>query len=256
MSSTRPWLRPAAVSAHTTIRLFCCAHAGGGAAAFNGWPQALPTACGVVRVQLPGREDNRQCPPARSVGTVIPRLVGDVAPLLDRPFALYGHSMGAIVMFELARALRRGGHPPPMALFVSGRRAPRLPLSHPPLYSLPDDALAEQMRRMGAPMPQLFDTARWREHYLPTIRADLELSDLYRYRQEEPLACPIHVFGGAGDHVVMPSEWHAWGEETKGSFNATTLPGGHFFDRGGQAELLQIIGEALVRTMPQPALID
>jgi medium-chain acyl-[acyl-carrier-protein] hydrolase len=247
------WLRPATASTQAALRLFCCAHAGGGAAAFNGWSQALPQRFEVIRVQLPGREDNLQGPPARSIDAITPRLVRDVMPLLDRPFAFYGHSMGAIVMFELARALRRAARPLPLVLFVSGRRAPRLPLSHQPLYPLHDDALVEQMRLMGTPMPQLLGKARWRERYLPTIRADLEVSDRYRYHIEPPLECSIQGFGGTADPIVKPWEWQAWRDETSGGFKAQALSGRHFFDRCGQQALLQEIGGVLKRAASPPA---
>jgi medium-chain acyl-[acyl-carrier-protein] hydrolase len=245
------WLRPANPAPGAVLRLFCCAHAGGGAAAFNAWPRLLPPEYEVIKVQLPGREDNWQRPAARAIGELVPHLCAEVAPLLDRPFAFYGHSMGAIVMFDLARELRRQGRALPLVLFVSGRRAPQLPLSHVPLFSLPDDELIAQMHVMGASALHLFDKPRWREHFFPTMRADLEVSDTYRYQPEPPLACPIHAFGGADDATVKPWEWREWGEQTGAEFSGRVLSGSHFFDKAGQAVLLQHIAEALARHVRQ-----
>lgn len=248
-STPSSWLRPRQPSPASLMRLFCCAHAGGGAAAFNSWARFLGV-CEVIKVQLPGREDNWERPPARTVSELLPGLLLHLASLLDRPFAFYGHSMGAIVMFELTRELRRRGFGLPLVLFVSGRRAPQLPLSHVPLFSLSDDALLEQVRGMGAASLEMFGKARWRERFFPTLRADLEVSDRYSYRAELPLACPIHAFGGADDSTVKPHEWQAWGQQTSAGYVGRMLSGRHFFDKEGQSTLLRHIGDALSRLAP------
>jgi medium-chain acyl-[acyl-carrier-protein] hydrolase len=246
------WLRPRVPSTASDIdgRLVCCAHAGGGATAFNGWARRLPPGFAVIKVQLPGREDNWECAPIRSIHALVARLASQAIPLLDRPLALYGHSMGAIVMFELAREFRRRGHPLPACLFVSGRRAPQLPLSHPALFSLSDEDLIARMRSMGAANPELFDKPRWRDHFFPAIRADLQISDLYEYYREPPLECPIYAFGGHDDSTVKHWEWQAWREQTSAGFAGQALSGRHFFDKDGQAALLHAVGSILMSLLP------
>jgi len=124
------------------MRIVCFPHAGAGASSFNGWFRHLPDDIELVRVQLPGREDNNERPAFTRMEDLIPELYGQVLPLLDRPLAIYGHSMGALVAFELTRALRRNNCPAPVALLVSGRRAAHKPLRRVLLHVLPEADLS------------------------------------------------------------------------------------------------------------------
>lgn len=253
---SRSWLRPRIPDTDALLHLVCFPHAGGGAGFFNGLSRQLIGGCAVVRVQLPGREDNREQPPAREVGELIPPLLKQLRPLLNTPMAFYGHSMGAIVAFELVRELRRCRLPLPVLFFVSGRRAPQLPLSHRPLFSLPDDELMEQLRIMGASSLEVFERPKWREYFLPTLRADLEVSDLYQYDDEAPLPCPIFAFGGVHDETVKPWEWRAWRRQSSAEFVAQALSGRHFFDRDGQQELIRVINTSVSVFLSRPETLS
>lgn len=245
------WLRRAAGDADPAVRLLCFPHAGGGASSFNGWRRALPDWIELVKAQLPGREDRKDIPPHTRIDDLISELFPHVEVLLDRPLALYGHSMGALVAFELARELRRRGHEL-LALFISGRRAPHRPL--PPLsamHDLPDHELVDRLRSLGGMMPELLNNRRWRDHFLPTIRADLRLSDVYSHQEEPGLACPLHAFLGSHDNLVVREDWEKWEKVAAGEFTRCLLPGGHFFAREAQVELITrltaIIEDALAR---------
>ncbi|MDQ3802673.1 MAG: alpha/beta fold hydrolase [Acidobacteriota bacterium] len=237
LTDSSVWLRRAA-AAEPAVRLLCFPHAGGGASSFNGWRLALPDWVELVKAQLPGREDRRDSPPHTRVEGLLPELFPHVETLLDRPLALYGHSMGALVAFEVARELRRRGHTP-LALFVSGRRAPHRPL--PPfhaMHDLPEQALVERVLSLGGMLPEVLGNRRWRDHYLPTIRADLRLSDVYTYRPEPGIECPLHAFLGRDDNLVVREDWERWEEVAAGEFTRDLLPGGHFFSREAQVELI------------------
>lgn len=243
-ASTGMWLKRSAGSPTPWARLFCFPHAGGGASSFNGWRRWFPAGIELAAIQLPGREDRQAEAPVTNLGALTAALLSQVAPLTGLPFLFYGHSLGAIVAFDLARAMRRHGLPMPCALFASGRRAPQLPLSHPAHGLGGDDEFADYLRLMGA-MPQaILDRPHWRDRLFPTIRADLNMSDLYDYRDESPLDCPIHFFAGCDDPLVSATEWQAWAAQTAAGFRLRELPGGHFF---ASAEQSVIAGEALSR---------
>jgi len=243
-----PWLR-ATQTADPAVRLLCFAHAGAGASSFNGWPRLLPPEVQLVKAQLPGREDNLARPALRQIGPLVDELLPQVVGLCDRPFAVYGHSMGALVAFEVTRALRRCGRGLPVALFVSGRRAPHKPLRLPRLHSLSDEALVAHLRGMGGTASELLDRPRWRAHYLPTMRADLELSDMYACAQEPPLDCPLYAFLGDADREMHREDWEAWSEQAAAGFERQLLPGGHILGADAQARLVRRIGTILVHSM-------
>jgi medium-chain acyl-[acyl-carrier-protein] hydrolase len=238
------WVKRRAGSVTPWARLFCFPHAGGGASSFNGWRKLLPAGVELAAIQLPGREDREAELPVTDIGDLITALLPHIEPLTGLPFLFYGHSLGAIVAFDLLREMRRHGFPPPLALMVSGRRAPQSSLSHEAYGLAPDGEFADYLRLMGATPEPVLQRTHWRERLFPTIRADLNMSDLYEYAQEPPLDCPIHCFPGLDDPLVSAAEWHGWAAQTAAGFTLTELPGGHFF---GAAEQAAIAGEAVLQ---------
>jgi medium-chain acyl-[acyl-carrier-protein] hydrolase len=219
----------------------CFGHAGGGASSFNAWRRVLPGWIELVKVQLPGREDRHECVPYAHIEDLLPWLYPHIEAVCDLPIALYGHSMGAILAFEVARAMRRHGHEP-LLLAISGRRAPHRHLRPEQLmHHLPEPALVDRLLSLGGFPPPLLRNPRWRDHYLPTIRADLSVSDEYSYRAEPKLRCPLYAFLGAHDNLVIRQDWEAWDEMTSAEFARYLLPGGHFFAKEGQAELISTL---------------
>ena len=243
-ASTGGWLKRSAGSPTPWGRLFCFPHAGGGASSFNGWRRWFPAGIELAAIQLPGREDRQAEAPVTDLGALTAALLPHVAPLTGLPFLFYGHSLGAIVAFELLREMRRQGLAMPCALFASGRRAPQLPLSHPAHGLGGDDEFADYLRLMGATPQAILDRPHWRERLFPTIRADLNMSDLYEYRDEPPLDCPVHFFAGRDDPLVSEAEWRGWAAQTTAGFRLSELPGGHFL---ASTEQSVIAGEALSR---------
>jgi medium-chain acyl-[acyl-carrier-protein] hydrolase len=238
------WVKRSASAATPWARLFCFPHAGGGASSFNGWRKLLPAGIELAAIQLPGREDRQAETPVTDIGDLIAALLPHMEPLTGLPFLLYGHSLGAIVAFDLLREMRRHRLPMPCALLVSGRRAPQLPLSHKAHGLGPDEELADYLRLMGATPGEILDRPHWRDRLFPTIRADLNISDLYEYAGEPPFDCPIHCFAGRDDPLVSHEECRAWAAQTAAGFALTELSGGHFFAASEQAV---IDGEAVSR---------
>jgi medium-chain acyl-[acyl-carrier-protein] hydrolase len=230
------------------INLFCFPHAGSGAAAYRPWLTAMPPEIEMRILQLPGREARLREQPFTRMDALLEVLSPAIELHLNRPYILFGHSMGALIAFELARALRQRGVPAPLALVVSGRRAPQLPDPEPPLHPLADGAFVGAMVRRynGIPRVILEDIDLLRL-FLPTLRADLELIETCQYRDEAPLAYPIIAMGGETDGRATVSDLSAWQVQTNHPLSVHQFPGGHFYL---QAERDALIAAMLAGVQP------
>ncbi len=239
------WISPNRGVSQNKPQLFCFPHAGGGGSAYRPWQAALAEVATVLPVFLPGREHrireqlfDQLCPLAKAAAEAI-------APHIGGKFALFGHSMGAFVAFEVARSLRRIGI---MAcgLWVAAAPAPQLPLRLPPLHNLPDGEMIERLEARYGDLPAEVKASReMMSAITPVIRADLRTVETYHYEPELPLDCPIHVLGGAEDTTVSMAELAAWRLQTGGAFTCRTLPGGHFFLENSQREVLALVARQL-----------
>jgi medium-chain acyl-[acyl-carrier-protein] hydrolase len=244
MSATppvEPWIAYHPPRTGVRLRLFCFHYAGAGASVFRGWPDAFPPEIGIYPVQLPGRERRFREPPFTDMESLIAALTPALANYFDLPFAFFGHSMGALISFELARQLRRVGGPAPSHLFVSGRRAPQLPSPMPPLHDLPQNELMERLRELEGIPSEFAEHEELMDCLLPIIRADFTLCETYRYAKEEPLDCPLTVFGGADDAHVNPTELAAWAQHTRRPYKLLVLPGNHFFLHEQRQQLINAV---------------
>lgn len=224
-------------STDPALRLFCFSYAGGGASVFRSWSDHLPESVEVCSIQLPGRESRVGEPSYRRLRPLVRELHAVIMPLLDRPFALFGHSMGALVAFELARQLRRMGSPQPERLLLAAFRAPQLPNPNIRIYHLPDEVLKTVLAKEGTPQDVLDNDELMRE-LLPTLRADFELCDTYEYTAEAPLPVPMSIFGGLNDVRVGRADLEQWKVQADNEFSLSMLPGSHFFIHGSQDLLL------------------
>ncbi|MFJ2868426.1 thioesterase II family protein [Kitasatospora sp. NPDC087314] len=238
----RPAPRPDA-----RLRLICFAYAGGGSSAFAEWPRALPADVEVCAVRLPGRESRIFQPAYRDVDELVPVLTEVLAEHCEAPFVLFGHSMGALIAFALARRLRAEGRPAPEHLVVSGRRAPQLVHNRPLIHHLPDGQFVERLRELGGTPEELLADARAMRLVLPGLRADFQLNDTYRHRPEEPLPVPVTAFGGRADPHVDPEGVAAWARQSTGRFTMRMFDGGHFFLHSARQEVLRELGRLLRR---------
>jgi medium-chain acyl-[acyl-carrier-protein] hydrolase len=170
-----------------------------------------------------------------------------LAPYLDKPFSFFGHSMGAIIAFEVSRRLRAVSLAGPLDLFVSGSRAPQLPDKAPPTYDLPEPAFIEELRQLNGTPQEVLEHPELMQVLIPLLRADFELVQTYVYSEKPPLACTITVFGGTEDKQVTPEGLEGWRAQTNSGFSLHMLPGDHFFLLTATQALLRIISETLRR---------
>ena len=227
------------------VRLFCLPYAGGGASIFRHWGRQLPWEVEVCPLFLPGREHRLREPACTRLTPLIETLTGALQPALDVPFVIFGHSMGALIGFELARSLRRNGLPMPALLCVAAFRAPHLPARRAPAYNLPDAELIDLLRRLGGTPQAVLQHAELMQVVLPVLRADFELCETYRYQAESPLECPIAVFGGEQDTQINVQELQAWQVHTRLPLRLSMFPGDHFFLHSQQDLLLQMLTQQL-----------
>jgi medium-chain acyl-[acyl-carrier-protein] hydrolase len=232
-------------------RLFCVPYAGGGASIFKTWGKRLPE-IEVLAIQLPGRESRLRERPIDVMDELVEQLAAAVAPELDRPFAVFGHSMGALVGFELTRLLRRLGWPLPMCLFVSASRPPQAPPGDR-LYDLDGDELVQALRELNGTPPDVLELPELLELRLPVVRADFQVVDEYRYREEPPLECPIGAFAGMRDEDASPDVMRGWSVQTSASFSQRTLAGDHFFIVDEPAAMIGDIRAQMLRAAAQTA---
>jgi surfactin synthase thioesterase subunit len=246
VASSEPFLSFRSRSApQARFRLFCFPYAGSGASVFREWTGGLPPDIAVVGIQLPGREERLVEQPFTSVNEVVRKLADALKPHADLPFAFFGHSMGALIGFELARHLRRTGAMCPTHLFVSGHRAPSVPDTGAPVHRLPDAALIEELRVLNGTPKEILENTEIMRIVLPAIRADFQICETYRYEIQEPLSCPISVFGGLQDRKVRNGDLPAWRNETQGQFRLRMFPGDHYFIRSCRVPILRAVIEDL-----------
>jgi medium-chain acyl-[acyl-carrier-protein] hydrolase len=225
------------------LRLFCFPYAGAGALIFRNWPEGLPADIEVCPVQLPGRGTRLTERPFTQLSPLVEALAQALVPLLDRPFAFFGHSLGALISFELARRVRRRYGVHPVRLFVSAGRAPQIPHRGPPIHVLPEKEFLAELRRLNGTPGELLDHQELMEIMLPILRADFELYETYVYSSELPLNCAISAFGGLQDRSVNDSDLEAWRAQTSVSFSLRMFPGDHFFLN--QPSLLRVLSQEL-----------
>lgn len=240
-----PWIPYCKPNSHASLRLFCFPYAGAGASIFCPWAAELAPDIEVIPVQLPGRENRLSEPPFTDISSLMEALSHHLRPYCDRPFAFFGHSVGALVAFEFARYLRRHNYPQPIHLFVSGREAPHLvPLSSP-IHQLPDpEFIAELCRYNGMP-DTLLQNPELMELFLPILRADLAINEIYDYYSEIPFDYPISAFGGLDDGEATQENIEGWSQQTHQEFTLMMVPGDHFFIKSQPFLILSSIHQKL-----------
>jgi medium-chain acyl-[acyl-carrier-protein] hydrolase len=239
------WVYSRSPRADASQRLFCFPYAGGGAPIFHSWPDALPPTVEVCVIQLPGRGARLLEKPYRRMDSLVSALTDALAPLLDKPFALFGHSMGAWIGFELARRLRKERRVEPLHLFVSGASAPHLPQRDEPLHALPEEEFVSALRRLNGTPKEVLESDELMRLITPTLRADFAICENYSYVRRPLLSCPITAFSGSQDRRLRSGDIEAWREETTGPFRAQMFPGGHFFIHTATQPLLARLAQEL-----------
>ncbi|SCF04657.1 Surfactin synthase thioesterase subunit [Micromonospora viridifaciens] len=233
------WFVSAGIRSHAAVQLFCLPYAGGGASVFRRWQEGIGPDVEVLPVQLPGRENRITEDPRFDIADV----AAAIASRADRPYAIYGHSMGGRVGFEVVRELRRTGAPLPVRLYVGGARAPHVTAASlfDGLSQVDDEELLRRLGDGGGLPAALLEHPELVELLLPLLRADFGRVDSYRYVPGEPLPVPIVAFSGRHDGAVTRSHSAAWAEHTAAGFTLHEIDGGHFFLQDRLPELLAVL---------------
>lgn len=209
------------------LRLVCFPHAGGAASYYHRMSRTLSAETDVLAVQYPGRQDRRGEPCVGDLAKLADLVLEEIHPWADRPLAFFGHSMGALLSFEVARRLEHEGVTL-STLFVSGRRAPHL-TRHGDIHLRSDDELVAAVRKLNNGDLRLLDDPEARDLLLPPLRSDYRAVETYRYEPGTALGCPVVVLTGDQDPQVACDEARAWREHTTGAFELRKFPGGHFY---------------------------
>ena len=241
------WVKSLRPNPKARLRLFCFPYAGGNPP-YGVWIDQFPS---VVRhnvelcsIHLPGRESNHREPLIAELGPLLDHLEPTIATC-DLPYAFFGHSMGSLMSFELARRLRKHGAPGPIHLTVSGHRAPQLEDFHEPIHKMPDQEFRAKLRAFGGTPEAVLQNVELIELLTPILRADFAICETYSYREETPLDCSITAFGGEEDPKISRDELSAWRAQTTKSFSLRMFPGGHFFLQSAPSLFLRVLAQDL-----------
>lgn len=243
------WMVPIRNLGGGSPRLVCFPHAGGGAAIFRGWSEEFLAGVDLFALQPPGREGRFAEPPLADFRDLVRRATAALLPFTDVPLALFGHSLGALVAYEVARGLERHGATPAV-LFVSGRQAPHLPSRRAPIAHLPDAAFVREMVQLDGTPAEVAASPELIALLLPMLRADFGLAEGYRPLPGARLTCPVVALGSHDDPWIDPPGLQAWQGVTCGAFATHMFPGNHFYLLRHRAQLLSYLGERIVSVSP------
>lgn len=243
-SESQIWFEKYTARRSSSVRLFCVPHAGAAGYPYRAWMSHLPDTVELFGVRLPGRGPRITETAFRRMETLVMALTGAIVEHLDKPFVMFGHSMGALIAFELCARLEQYGFKA-SHLFVSATSAPHFPRAGKSLHLLPRDAFVEELRKLNGTSPELLEDEPLLSAFLPILRADFELVETYPVRANAPIRSPITSFGGQGDETVTKNELEEWSLHTTKSFRCVMFPGDHFFITTQSPAVLLTLSETI-----------
>jgi len=223
------------------IRLFLFPYAGGGPTVFGKWLTEFDTHIEALIVHYPGRGARHNEAPINRINTLVEKLAQTIQPLLDKPFAFFGHSFGGLIAYELAKQIQ------PQALFISGCGAHHLPNPHPPIHHLPDSEFIQSLQKLNGIPNEITDNSELIDILLPMLLADFEAFESYSPNSHQ-LSCPIIAFGGLDDPRVSQEQLEGWETLTTASFRSQYFSGDHFFINTNKAGIISSINSELTST--------
>ena len=224
------------------VRLFVFPYAGGAPTAFNKWPCEFPDNVETWFAHYPGRGSRYNEPPIKELDRLAEKIDLAIQPLLDKPFFFFGHSLGGLVAFEVARRLYRSDLPQPRSFFVSACGAPHVPDPHPPIHGLPVDEFVKSLEQLHGIPSEVIKHSELMQLLMPALRADFQAIENYKYTPDEDLLpCPIVAFGGSDDPRVSRERLEGWASHTNAGFKLRYFSGDHFFINGARKSVITSI---------------
>jgi medium-chain acyl-[acyl-carrier-protein] hydrolase len=243
----KSWFISHSKNSYAKVNLFCFHHAGGSAAFFRDWPNLLTPFVNLFAAQLPGRDTRHDEPFAATIDIILRELLAYKQLFIDKPLILFGHSLGSIIAFELARQLENQSITSPKCLIVSGRCSPQLSDAQEKVYSLPDALFIKRLiEKYGGINEEIQKDKNLLNLFLPRLRADINLSENYKYVALSPLECPIFVMSGAGDPSVNRDDLLGWQAESKAPGKIYMFDGEHFFLESNKTKVIDRLNRLLM----------
>lgn len=238
------WIRRFFPAPQAAVQVVCLPHAGGSAPFYRPMAQALSPEFEVLAVQYPGRQDRHREPLVDYLRTLADQVAAPVLKAVDRPFALFGHSMGATLAYEVAVRLEKAGRTP-LRVFASGRRAPSRHRDER-VHERDDDGIIAELRSLSGTDQRVFGNEELLRMVMPAIRHDYRAAETYLFQPgTPPLSCPITALTGDQDPKASLAEVEAWRDHTTADFEMLTYTGGHFFLVDHAADVLRVVAERL-----------
>ncbi len=224
------------------VKLFCLPFAGGSTVAFRSWGNLLPDFIEVNAVEIPGRGHRLTEPLIKVLENLVYNTAKGIIEQIDRPYVLFGHSMGSLLGFELAHYLTEHHGRPPLHLVFSGRGAPHVTSKEKPIHELPESDFIREIKNYNGTPKEVLEHSELMQIMIPILRSDFQVCETYTYKKHmRKLNSPISVFGGLNDHSAPRSELEAWKEHTTGAFNLRMFPGDHFYLNSSEKMLLEAL---------------
>jgi medium-chain acyl-[acyl-carrier-protein] hydrolase len=240
-----PWFNIKKPVPNASMRLFCFPYAGGSAQIFQDWCDSLPAEIEVIGIQYPGRGSRFIDPLISSTADMVSAILPQIMPVLDKPFVFFGHSNGALVSFELARALQAKGVRQQTHHFLSAKRAIHLPYTRKPMCNLPDDEFVVELENLGGTPTEILAQKELMELFMPILRADFSLSETFSYPQGDKLQCEATLMYGEQDEDVPTADVMSWQDLIESKVSSKSFSGGHFFVNSQKEEVLSFLNERL-----------
>lgn len=241
MSSSTKWFVCPQKNPEPEIRFFLFPYAGGGPSVFNKWSNEFPSNIEIQIVHYPGRGSRSTETAINSLPVLIEKLSQAIQPLLDKSFVFFGHSLGGLIAFELAKRLRTNELSQPKIIFISSCGAPQIPDPNPSIHTFPENEFINSLNKMNGIPQEILKNQELMNLILPILRADFELVETYEYISDEPLDCPIIAIGGLDDERISRERLEGWAAHTRVRFNSLYFPGNHFFINSAKGAVIETV---------------
>lgn len=228
MNSSK-WFLVSRPKKEAEYRLFCFPYAGGSATVYNAWNDLLPDHVELVAIQPPGRANRWNEKLHTSVKEMVDDLISAIPAWLDRPYMIYGHSLGSAVAFETLHALEQRKLRLPLRFFAGARRAPHCPPRIPPIHDYPLEEFKSEVKKLNGTPDSILENPDIMEIFVPVLRTDLKAAYAYHRAPSSKINCEVSIFGGAGDDKVVQEDLIGWQEHFSTTMDMHIFDGGHFF---------------------------